>query len=139
MLVSETGRVIEVKMLQPRMPLPPMVVTCVPDKSIEVRLVQLEKAKSPMVSTELGKSIEVKLVHSLKACEPIPVTGYPSTVEGIVIAPLNSTPEVVAWPGDVHDVILGVAVESVFFDFADVMQKFVSSSLVAACDATEKS
>ena len=39
-----------------------MVLTCVPDKSIEVKLVQKLKAKSPMVSTCVpDKSIEYKL------------------------------------------------------------------------------
>jgi hypothetical protein len=52
-----------------------MVVTCVPDKSIEV-----------------------KLEHPLKACEPMVVTLYPSTVSGIVIAPLKLVPKVVALP-----------------------------------------
>ena len=99
-----------------------MVSTCVPDKSIEFKLVHFQKALEPMVVSELGIMIEVKLVqiskafepmvvtcvpdksievkpeHPAKAYSPMPVTVYPSTVEGIVIAPLKSVPLVVALP-----------------------------------------
>ena len=41
MVVTESGMVIEVKLVHRMHISEPMLVTCVPDKSIEVKLVQL--------------------------------------------------------------------------------------------------
>ena len=62
MVVTESPKSIEVKLEHERKVYWSMVVTCVPDKSIECKLVQYSKRRSPMLVSELGKSIEVKSV-----------------------------------------------------------------------------
>jgi hypothetical protein len=51
-----------------------------------------------MLVTESGIVIEVKLTQNWKAYWSMVVTVYPSTVEGIVIAPLKPAPLAVAAP-----------------------------------------
>jgi len=54
---------------------------------IEVRLVQLSKAQSPMEVTLFGMEMEVRLVHDEKADLPMEVTDLPSMIAGISNAP----------------------------------------------------
>ena len=54
MVVTESGMVIEIKPDKQKAA-QPMLVTCAPDKSSEFKPVQLEKARSPMVVSELPK------------------------------------------------------------------------------------
>ena len=69
MVITESGISIEVKLEHRAKTFSPMVVICVPDKSIEVNPDSL-KADGPMLVTESGITIEVNPV-SLKALPPM--------------------------------------------------------------------
>ena len=63
MLVTELPKSTEVKLEQLEKAYWPMVSTCVPDKSSEVKLVQSKKDSLAMLVSELPKSIDVRLEH----------------------------------------------------------------------------
>ena len=86
MLVTLSGMVILVRLLQLEKALYPMLVTLF-GMVILVRLLQLSKAESLMLVTLSGMVMLVRLLKLEKAEYPMLRTGFPLTVPGMVTAP----------------------------------------------------
>ena len=81
MLVMVFGISIDVKLLQPQKA-PSSIAVTPPEIVTEVKPLQPEKAQSPMLVTLLGIVIDVKPVQARKALYPMVV--YPSSISAVM-------------------------------------------------------
>ena len=86
MLVTLSGIVIFVRPVHPRKAPAPILVRPSPIVML-VRLVHSQKALSPMLLTPSGIVMLVRLVRRKKAALPMLVTGLPLMVSGMTISP----------------------------------------------------
>ena len=86
MLVTLSGIVMLVRLVQPKKAAFPMLVTPFPIVML-VRLVQSRKASFPMLVTLSGIVTLVRLLQSWKATSPMLVTNLPSMDAGMISAP----------------------------------------------------
>ena len=90
MLVTPSGIVMLVRLMQPEKAQAPMLVTP-SGMVILVRLLQLVKAASGMLVTLSGIVMLFRLLQKRKAAHPMLVTGLPSIVSGMTSSPVAAS------------------------------------------------